>query len=184
MTLNKKDTNPKDAIGSKKLPWHIIPWRSLAGVVLGMLEGALKYGSHNYRVAGVRATVYADGAMRHITRFLSGEDWDPEVIGYDKGVRIHHVDKAIASLLVLRDSILQGNWVDDRPVKAIDFDTWVTDANATAALMISLVPEPVKPYTAVDYPLESPPAPTPSPIPAGADTPAPVVPASDEGSGP
>lgn len=104
-----KQTNPKDAIGTKKLAFSVLPWRVLCGVALGMMEGAAKYGRHNYRSAGVRASVYFDAVVaRHMTQWWEGEDIDS-----DSG--LHHIDKAIAGLMVMRDSMLQGNFVDDRP---------------------------------------------------------------------
>jgi len=104
-----KATNPKDVIGSRKLAFSVLPWRVLLGVALAMLEGACKYGRHNYRAAGVRASVYFDAVVgRHLTDWWEGVDIDP-----DSG--LHHIDKAIAGLMVLRDSMLEGNFVDDRP---------------------------------------------------------------------
>jgi len=109
MDGDMKDTNPKDAIGSRKLAFSVLPWRVLTNVALGMMEGAAKYGRHNYRAAGVRASVYFDAVVaRHLTEWWEGTDIDS-----DSG--IHHIDKAIAGLMVMRDSMLQGNFVDDRP---------------------------------------------------------------------
>ena len=108
-----KDTNPKDAIGIRKLAFSVLPWQVLCRVALAMLEGALKYGRHNYRGAGVRASVYFDAVFaRHLTDWWEGNDIDP-----DSG--LHHIDKAIAGLMVMRDSMLQGNFTDDRPPKAL-----------------------------------------------------------------
>lgn len=105
----EKLSNPKDALGVKKLSFSVLPWRVLCNVALAMMEGAAKYGRHNYRAVGVRASVYFDATVaRHLTQWWEGEDIDA-----DSG--LHHVDKAIASLFVLRDSMLQGNFVDDRP---------------------------------------------------------------------
>lgn len=73
-----------------------------------MLEGALKYGRHNWREVPVRAGVYYDAALRHLMAWWEGEDEDP-----DSGV--HHVTKAIASLVVLRDALMRGAAEDDRP---------------------------------------------------------------------
>lgn len=104
-----KPTNPKDAVGIRKVPLSTLPWRVLWRVGLAMLEGAAKYGRHNYRAAGVRASVYFDAVVsRHIGPWWEGQDIDPDS-------NLHHLDKAIAALMVLRDSMLQGNWVDDRP---------------------------------------------------------------------
>lgn len=122
-----KPSNPKDAVAIGKVPVSTISGQVLSEVELnlgrpisprvvgevglGMMEGALKYGRHNYRGCGVRASVYFDAAWRHRAAFESGQDIDP-----DSG--LHHVVKEIACLTVLRDSMLQGNWVDDRPPKA------------------------------------------------------------------
>lgn len=111
-----KDTNPKDAIGVKK--WRqfmVVPRQVLWEVGVGMLEGALKYGRHNYRAAGVRASVYCDAAMGHIEHFIEGED-------IDKDSGLSHVTKAICSLVVLRDAMMNDFWQDDRPPKIKDMD--------------------------------------------------------------
>lgn len=106
---NTKPTNPKDAIGVAKFPISTVPMAVIAEVGVAMTEGALKYGRHNYRAAGVRASIYIDASNRHISKFWDyGEDVDA-----DSG--LSHITKAIASLIVLRDGIIQGNWADDRP---------------------------------------------------------------------
>lgn len=119
--------NPKDAVGSRKLPLSVLPFRVLCGVALAMLEGALKYGKFNYRAAGVRASVYFDAVVgRHLMSWWEGQDIDP-----DSG--LHEIDKAIAGLMVLRDSMLEGNWVDDRPPRGhVDMPA----LNAQAAAMM------------------------------------------------
>jgi hypothetical protein len=118
-----KATNPKDAIGSKKVPiMSVVPWGVIGRVALGLLEGAIKYGRHNYRIYGVRASVYVDATLRHMARFWEGEDLDP-----DSKVGLHHIDKALASLTVLRDAMLQENWHDDRPPRSED--GWVDSLN-------------------------------------------------------
>src|SRR5688572_29793649 len=110
--MTKKDTNPKDAVGVQKPPMSTVPSPVLMEVGLAMLEGALKYGRHNYRDAGVRSSVYYDATMRHMMRWFEGEDIDP-----DSG--LSHITKAIASLVVLRDAQMQGKVAfDDRPPAA------------------------------------------------------------------
>lgn len=109
--MDTKDTNPKDAVGVRKWrQYAVVPTPFIWGVGVAMLEGARKYGRHNYRVAGVRASVYVDAAKGHIDQFFEGEDIDA-----DSG--LHHLLKAAASLAVLYDGIVMGNWVDDRPPK-------------------------------------------------------------------
>lgn len=122
-----KLTNPKDLVGSRKIPFSVLPMRVLWRVALAMLEGMLKYGRHNYRAEGVRASVYFDAVMaRHLTLWWEGEDIDP-----DSG--LSHIDKAIAGLMVLRDSMLEGNWVDDRPPSTTND---IAELNDHAAMLI------------------------------------------------
>lgn len=138
MATEKKDTNPKDAVGVKKVPFSTIPAPVLAEVGLAMLEGARKYGRHNYRTAGVRASVYYDALLRHVTAWWEGEDIDP-----DSG--LSHIVKAIACLVVLRDSMYRGNWQDDRP-PAVE-EGWQKKLNELAAEIIVKYPDAVDPHT-------------------------------------
>ena len=140
MSVEKvKDTNPKDAVGTKKVPISVLPFPVLGEVALALLEGARKYGRHNWRVAGVRASVYIDAViMRHLAPFWEGEDIDE-----DSG--LSHVTKAIAGLMVLRDSMLQENWVDDRPPKSKE--NWKEALNKKAEEIIKKYPDALPPYT-------------------------------------
>ena len=139
---SKKDTNPKDAVGTKKVPITVLSFPVLGEVALAMLEGARKYGRHNYRIAGVRASVYLDAViMRHLAPFWEGEDIDN-----DSG--LSHITKAIAGLMVLRDSMIQGNWVDDRPPKSPN--GWKDELNEKAKKVIEMYPNAVNPYTELD----------------------------------
>src|SRR5690349_9531472 len=133
-----KDTNPKDAVGTGKVPFSTIPTEVLAELGLVMLEGARKYGRHNYRAAGVRASVYVDAAMRHIVRFWEGEDIDP-----DSGMP--HLIHVMACMSVLRDSQVYGNWTDDRPPKLPD--GWLADLNERAKHIVEKYPDAVPAYT-------------------------------------
>jgi hypothetical protein len=134
--------NPKDRFGIRKVPlMSVLPIRVLAGIALGMKEGAAKYGAYNYRAVGVLTSVYVDAASRHLAQFWEGEDFDTE-----SKAGLHHIDKAICSLVALRDGILQGNCVDDRPPPA-DPD-WMNRANATAGDLVDVFPDPAAPITA------------------------------------
>lgn len=140
--MEKKATNPKDAVGIGKVPRSTTSARVFAEVGLAMLEGALKYGRHNYRIAGVRASVYYDAVDRHLGAWWEGQDLDP-------ASGLSHITKAIAGLMVLRDSMLQGNWTDDRPPKTSDLN-WVDDLNAKAKDLIEKFPNPMPAHTALD----------------------------------
>ena len=132
-----KDSNPKAAQGIKKVPTHVIPSNVTSELGLALLEGALKYGSFNWRVAGVRVSTYVDAVNRHISAFFNGEDIDPES-------GISHVTKAIACLVVLRDSQMYGNVNDDRPPQLPD--GWQQELNKKAEALIEKYPEPKAPY--------------------------------------
>lgn len=121
-----KPTNPKDAIGVRKVPMSAVPAGVLMDLALALLEGAAKYGRHNYRAMGVRSSVYYDAAVGHLMDWWEGEDVDP-----DSG--LSHVTKAIASLVVLRDAMLQNKLTDDRPPRSLVFKR---DFNDTAASII------------------------------------------------
>jgi hypothetical protein len=111
---NFKDTNPKDAVGIRKAPMSVLPTPVLAEVGVGMLEGASKYGRHNWRGAGIRTSVYYDATMRHLISYWEGEDIDPDS-------NLSHVTKAICSLMVWRDAMIQGMCTDDRPPRSKPF---------------------------------------------------------------
>ena len=139
-----KTTNPKDALGIRKVPLSTVPATVLGELGLAMLEGAAKYGRHNYRVIGVRASVYYDAVVaRHLPAWWEGEDDDP-----DSG--LSHITKAIASLVVLRDAMIQGKFVDDRPPRSPK--GWVEKLNAKAVEILEKYPEPKPPYTAPPLP--------------------------------
>lgn len=121
-----KATNPKDVIGIRKAPMSTVPANVMAEVGVAMLEGAKKYGRHNYRLAGVSASVYYDGTMRHLMDWWEGNDIDS-----DSG--LSEITKAITSLVVLRDAMMQGMWTDDRPPSAKAFRK---EMNAKAAEVI------------------------------------------------
>lgn len=133
-----KNSNPKDAVGIKKVPFSTVPTPVVAEIGLAMLEGGRKYGRHNYRKIGVRASVYYDAFMRHITAWWEGENIDP-----DSG--LNHLTKAMACLVVLKDAINVNNWVDDRPPKVKE--GWVQELNKKAEEIIERYPNAKEPYT-------------------------------------
>lgn len=142
-TSFSKPSNPKDSVGINKVPFSTVPSEVTAEVGLAMLEGALKYGRHNYRVVGVRASVYYDAALRHLTSFWEGQDTDP-----DSG--LSHLVKCLACLYVLRDSQHMGNWVDDRPPVIPNKDEWVLELNSLASKLLAKYPEPKQTYTQLE----------------------------------
>lgn len=138
-TVDTKPTNPKDAVGIKKMPMSVLSMQVIGEMGVGMMEGALKYGRHNWRKTGVRASVYFDGGMRHFMDWFEGQDIDP-------ASGLNHITKLLTDLHVLRDSMLQGNWVDDRPPRATQPD-WLEQLNAKAAALINKYPNPKEAIT-------------------------------------
>jgi len=102
-----KLTNPKDIIGSDKMPLHLWPNTATMYGVLGLLDGMLKYGRTNWRVAGVRASIYYDAARRHLDAWFEGEE-----NASDSG--IHHLGHALACIAILVDAREASKLVDDR----------------------------------------------------------------------
>lgn len=123
---DEKPSNPKDAVGVKKVPFSAVPCGVHAEVALALMEGACKYGRHNYRVIGVKSSVYYDAALRHLMAWWEGESLDS-----DSPIGLSHITKAIASLYVLRDAMMNDKLSDDRPPKLPDY--WLGVANAGAA---------------------------------------------------
>ena len=141
-TKNDTETiNPKDAVGIRKVPMSAVPLPVLYEVGLAMLEGC-KYGRHNYRIAGVRASVYYDALWRHIGAWWEGED-------IDEKSGLPHIVKAIATLVVLRDSQIAENWVDDRPPIIIDSQFW-DKVNENASAIVDSIKEPIPAYTQIE----------------------------------
>lgn len=108
---NTKMTNPKDIIGSTKLPLELVPETLLIEASLSFLEGATKYGRFNWRIAGVRASIYKAALQRHLARWWNGEDRDRET-------RVKHLASIIACAGILLDAELCGKLTDDRPPRA------------------------------------------------------------------
>ena len=123
----RKPSNPKDAVGISKAPMSTVSAPVMAELGVAMLEGACKYGRHNYRVVGVRASVYYDATLRHLFSWWEGEDVDP-----DSG--LSHVTKAITSLVVLRDAMLHKMVEDDRPPGTLK--PFYVELNAKAAAIV------------------------------------------------
>lgn len=141
--MELKQSNPKDAVGVKK--WRqftTVPDTVICEVGVAMLEGARKYGRHNYRVAGVRASVYIDACRGHLVQWWEGEDIDDES-------KLSHITKAISSLVVLRDAMINDMWVDDRPPKA-NLDRLRAEMQKAVDDIFARIPEAKPAFTALD----------------------------------
>ena len=113
--MSSKSLNPKDAVGIRKAALSVVPMNVVVEAGVGMMEGAAKYGRHNYRASPSRCSVYFDATMRHLLAFWEGEDLDPDS-------RLSHLTKAMCSLMVWRDAQVRGHLIDDRPPRSAPFD--------------------------------------------------------------
>lgn len=102
-----KNPNPKDSIGSAKIPMHLWPETATVLGALGLLDGAAKYGRGNYRASPVRASIYYDALKRHVNGWFSGRPCDP-----DSG--LPDLAHALACLAIIVDAEAAGTLVDDR----------------------------------------------------------------------
>lgn len=112
--------NPKDAIGQGKLPMHLVPTAVGRYAALAFAEGALKYGKYNWRVAGVRMSIYIDAAHRHLAKLQDGEWADGDSLGPDpegnpQGTGVPHLANLIACAGIILDAWECNKLTDDRP---------------------------------------------------------------------
>lgn len=109
--MSDTPTNPKDALAVSKLPLHLVPDTVKVYAALAFAEGAAKYGGYNWRVAGVRASVYRSALERHLAKWWNGE-WADEKTG------VPHLASIIACAGILLDANAVGKLTDDRPPAA------------------------------------------------------------------
>lgn len=113
--LKPKSTNPKDLLGYRKPPVHLVPPSFEIFVSQAMKLGARKYGPYNWRKERVSLMTYLAAARRHIDQCIDGEDLDAE-----SGVE--HLAHAAACMAIALDAIATANIVDDRPPKGAASD--------------------------------------------------------------
>lgn len=107
--MDDKPSNPKDIIGSDKLPMGGIPGVVAAYASLAHMEGLLKYGQVNWRECGVRASIYLDAMQRHFWKYKDAGEWA------DPTTRVPHLASIIACAAIILDAQLAGKLIDDRP---------------------------------------------------------------------
>jgi len=128
-------TNPKDLVGVKKPPLHLVPPALVLHTSQAMANGAAKYGPFNWREHPVKMTVYVGAAMRHLAELLDGEN-----VARDS--KVHHAAHVSACMAIILDALETGNLIDDRPTKGCASDV-------------------IERMTATDRPAILPPAPKP-----------------------
>lgn len=106
--MSTKDSNPKDGIGDKKVPLWLLSPIAKAHWALGQFSGLMKYGAWNWRIAGVRTSVYLSAMERHMDKYKSGER-------YDAVDGTHHLGNIMACCAILLDAEAANKLNDDRP---------------------------------------------------------------------
>jgi len=128
--MESKPTNPKDAIGSTKLPLHLVPATMKVFAALAFTEGAAKYGAYNWRAAGVRASIYKSAMERHLEKWWNGEDVDPST-------QVPHLASVLACAGIILDAALCGKLNDDRP-PAAPISEEIDASEATVKALLAL----------------------------------------------
>lgn len=139
-----KASNPKDVIGSTKPTFSTVPHTFTALLGAAWLEGGLKYGRHNYRVVGVRASIYFDACMRHLFKWWELGEW----IDADSG--LPHVVKAAACLGVILDAQVCNKLNDDRP-PTVPAEFWKYVEQVTKEIIDRAPKPPVEPFTEIKH---------------------------------
>lgn len=102
--------NPKDLVGATKVSISKVPVVAIVHAAHAMMQGAERYGAHNWRAKKVQAHIYYDAFNRHVMKWWEGQELEP-----DSGC--HHLGHAIACLAILLDAQAIDGLIDDRPIK-------------------------------------------------------------------
>lgn len=95
-----------DRFNTGKPKWSLIDFDSLEGVTKVFEFGVEKYGLNNWK-KGLKTVETCESALRHIKSFLNYEDFDDES-------GLHHIDHAIANLIIIRYMTLFNKNFDNR----------------------------------------------------------------------
>lgn len=111
-SASTRASNPKDVAADNRIPLWLLSTVAKVHWALAQFAGLLKYGAWNWRIAGVRYSVYLSAMERHIEGLKSGEEFDPI-----DGTR--HEGNIMACAAILLDARAAGRLIDDRPPKVI-----------------------------------------------------------------
>lgn len=102
-----KHSNPKDSVAVRKMPLWLCSPIAKAHWCVAQLAGLIKYGAWNWRIAGVRTSVYISAMHRHLDAYSSGETYDPTD-------RTRHLGNIMACCAILMEAEAAGKLIDDR----------------------------------------------------------------------
>jgi hypothetical protein len=115
--------NPKDAAAMARVPMHLLP---PVGAIYGAMacrDGAVKYGSFNWRERAISLTQYIGAMQRHLLSLLDGEDCASDS-------KLPHLAHVIATAAILLDAQAAGALLDDRPKRSGNAAGLITKLNA------------------------------------------------------
>lgn len=146
MNPTPKASNPKDTAGNGRLPLDMVPDTLNLFAAMAFAEGDSKYIAYNFRIVGVKATVYVSALRRHLMRYFNGE-WADAKTG------VPHLASVAACTAILIDGHVAGNLVDDRP-PGVELGNEVAEAERVIAHVYALNKEvrdasEIKAYTAI-----------------------------------
>jgi hypothetical protein len=118
-----KDSNPKDVAGSARIDMTLISAVACAEEALAMEEGGTKYGYYNYTAVGVKTRVYIAAALRHLWKYLMGEDRDPKT-------GVHHLGSVRACAGIILEAESRKKLTDDRPPANPAASSWLDNMEA------------------------------------------------------
>lgn len=101
------DTNPKKQFGDKSIPLNLWPALASAYGALGLYNGKLKYGQSNFNATPVEASIYIAGALRHLSAWAEGEEFDP-------ADDVPNLGGVLANIAILLEARAAGTLIDDR----------------------------------------------------------------------
>ncbi len=105
------DTNPKRQYGVTSIPLNM--WSTLASAygALGLYNGSLKYGKANFANTKVEASIYIAAALRHLSAWAAGEEFDP-------ADGVPNLGGVLANIAILLEARAAGMLIDDRLLMA------------------------------------------------------------------
>jgi hypothetical protein len=100
--------NPKDLVAQSKLDLSLVPETAIIAEALAFLEGALKYGRYNWRMAPVKMSVYYSALLRHALKLHAGDLVDSKTF-------LSHLGYIRCCAGIMIDALHHGTLIDDRP---------------------------------------------------------------------
>jgi hypothetical protein len=125
------DTNPKDRLGIKKIPFGLCSTVAHVYWALAQKDGAVKYGEYNWRNKPVREDIYLEAIERHAKAMRAGQ-----VIDAKSG--LPHAGHIMACAAIIEDAraagcLILSTYERDHGVEVMDFWTDQEDYDKTEA---------------------------------------------------